>query len=551
MMLVAALCCGFSACDELPQEEEQNQTEQPETPDAPSTPEIPDTPDTPGTDTPDVTSGIYKEVKETYSDWSGNYLITYTTSETVTVFNAWDEDTYGQSSKDIISAKTADGISSAEGDPHMSVVTKVGDYYSINVSNVGYIGYEGSKNSLSRTSTEPKSTDTHYLWKLSYKEGGDVWVRNAAVDSRRLQWNSNHPRFACYTGSQQELTLYRRSVSTGSNPPSADPGPDDPEVPDTPAPNPDPDPVPDPNPDPDPVPDPTPEPEPDPEPDPGQGTSGLHSWYELPVMDLKSSGKYLVDANDSDLYYAYHMCAGNEKGPGGKKARNYTVCYSAEHHCPVWVAAPRHKMYESGASRTDAYGKDPDIPSDIQYNSKSTGGSCNKGHMLGSAERLSSTATNKQVFYYTNIAPQYSSTFNTGGGGWNTLEDWVDGQVCSDTLYVVIGTYFKSYTDRRGYSDSPKTISFGGRSDVTRPSMFYYILLRTKKGNSGKPLSQCSASEIKCAAFVRSHATPKGVKVSEKDLMSVSDLERLTGFTYFPNVPQAVKNSYNASDWGL
>ena len=41
------------------------------------------------------------------------------------------------------------------------------------------------------------------------------------------------------------------------------------------------------------------------------------------------------------------------------------------------------------------------------------------------------------------------------------------------------------------------------------------------------------------------------VAVSEKDLMSVSDLEKLTGFTYFPNVPQAVKDSYKASDWGL
>ena len=81
--------------------------------------------------------------------------------------------------------------------------------------------------------------------------------------------------------------------------------------------------------------------------------------------------------------------------------------------------------------------------------------------------------------------------------------------------------------------------------------MFYYILMRIKKGNSGKPLSQCSASEIKCAAFVRSHKTPKGVPVSEKDLMSVSDLEKITGFTYFPNVPQAPKDSYKASDWGL
>lgn len=282
------------------------------------------------------------------------------------------------------------------------------------------------------------------------------------------------------------------------------------------------------------------------------GQSGKYGWYELPAINYTQSGSYMIDSHDSDLYYAHHLCAGNEKGPGGKKARNYTVCYSAEHHCPVWVAAPRHQMYQTKATdRTDAYGKDPDIPSNIQYNSKSTGGGCNKGHMLGSAERTSSSATNKQVFYYTNIAPQYSDTFNTGGGGWNTLEDWVDGQVCSDTLYVVIGAYFDKYTDKRGNSASPKKISFGGRSDVSCPTMFYYILMRTKSGSSGKALKDCTASEIQCAAFVRSHKTPKGVKVSEQDMMSVSDLEKITGFTYFPNVPQAPKGSYRAADWGL
>lgn len=281
------------------------------------------------------------------------------------------------------------------------------------------------------------------------------------------------------------------------------------------------------------------------------GQSGKYGWYELPQFKYNQSGSYMIDATDSDLYYAHHICAGGERGPGGKTARNYTVCFSAEHHCPVWVAAPRHSMYESGASRTNAYGKDPNIPSDIQYNSKSTGGGCNKGHMLGSAERLSTSATNKQVFYYTNIAPQYSDTFNNGGGGWNILEDWVDDQVCSDTLYVVIGAYFDNYTDKRGNSASPKKISFGGRSDVSCPTMFYYILMRTKSGSSGKSLSQCKASEIKCAAFVRSHKTAKGTKVSSQDLMSVSDLEKVTGFTYFPNVPHAPKSTCSASDWGL
>ena len=273
-------------------------------------------------------------------------------------------------------------------------------------------------------------------------------------------------------------------------------------------------------------------------------------WYEAPVMNITKSGNYRVNSDDPTQYYAIHMCAGGEKGPGGKTARNYTVCYSAEYHCPVWVAAPRHSMYVGGSGRTDAYRQDPDIPSNIQYNSKSTGGGCNKGHMLGSAERTSSTATNRDVFYYTNIAPQLSSNFNTGGGRWNVLEDYVDNQVCADTLYEVLGCYFDRYTDAYGETQTPSTISFGGRSDVSMPTMFYYVLLRTKKGNSGKALKDCTADELKCVAFVRSHVNVRQA-VSARELMSVADLERITGVTYFPNVPNAPKDTFKASDWGL
>lgn len=501
--------------------------------------EDPETPVVPEPEEPQ--ESYYVEVAENFSDWSGDYLITYTSGSTVLVLNSHDETKgYGV---DISSTLTAQGIHSDDGDQYKAVVEKSGNGYTINVAGIGYLGLENAKNSVNASAT---ASSDNYRWTFSYKDGGSVWVRNMAYDNYRLQWNASANIFRCYTGSQKELTLYRRGISTGGNGGGSTPG-----GPGTDQPV-DPDPTPDPNPEPDPEPDPDPD-QPGNEdiPTPVPGQSGKYGWYELPVINYSQSGSYLIDSYDSDLYYAHHMCAGGEKGPGGKTARNYTVCFSAEHHCPVWVAAPRHKMYQSGASRTDAYAKDPSIPADIQYNSKSTGGGCNKGHMLGSAERLSSTATNKQVFYYSNIAPQYTDTFNTGGGGWNTLEDWVDGQVCSDTLYVVIGAYFEKYTDRRGYTDSPATISYGGRNDVSRPTMFYYILMRTKSGSSGKALKDCTASEIKCAAFVRSHKTPKGVKVSEQDMMSVSDLEKLTGFTYFPNVPQAPKTTYNASDWGL
>lgn len=304
-----------------------------------------------------------------------------------------------------------------------------------------------------------------------------------------------------------------------------------------------PDPTPDP--DPEPTPDPTPDPDPTPTPTPAEGKYG---WVELPVInDADGNG---VHDTDSNIYYAHHLCAGGEQNAQRNgSARNYTVCYSAKHHCPLWVAAPRHAMYEKkNTDRTDAYGTDPKIPSSVQYSSKATGGGCNKGHMLGSAERLCSAATNRQVFYYTNIAPQYSTTFNTGGGAWNNLEDHIDGLVCSDTLYVVVGCYFDSFS-KNGASATPKTISFGGRSDVSCPTMFYYALLRTKSGNSGKSVRDCSASELQCAAFTICHTMSKGHEPEAADMMSISDLERLTGFSYFQNVPNAPKGSYSASDW--
>ena len=296
--------------------------------------------------------------------------------------------------------------------------------------------------------------------------------------------------------------------------------------------------------------DPAPGPGDDPDPQP-QPSGAQPGWYELPQMDIEMSGKYMVNASNNSLYYAWHICPDVYGPVSGRLARNYTVCYDSEKICPLWVAAPRHDMYAvKNCSRTNAYDPDPSVPSDLQYKNKDTGGNCNKGHMLGSEERLVSSATNKQVFYYTNIAPQLSANFNNGGGRWNLLEDYVETQVCADTLYETLGCYFEKYTDAYGETQNPSKISFGGRSGVSMPTMFYYVLLRTKSGNTRKALKDCSRDELKCVAFVRAHVNVRQA-VTRKELMSVSDLEKITGVSYFANVPQAPKDSFSASDWGL
>lgn len=295
--------------------------------------------------------------------------------------------------------------------------------------------------------------------------------------------------------------------------------------------------------------------------DPDEGGDGEDTefvyrtgWPELPRSnEYVYQTNYRRDNDNNDYYYAHHLCPDVNNAQNNGRARNYTVCFSAKHHCPLWVAAPRHAKYEKGSGRSESYKADPNIPSNLQYNSTSVGSSgCNKGHMLGSAERTVTSATNAQVFYYSNIAPQDATSFNTGGGAWNVLEDWVDGKVCQDTTYVVIGAYFDNYTDKlRGYNATAKKISYCGRTDVSWPTMFYYVILRTKKGNTGKSIQNCSADEIMCAAFVRSHNCAKGTKITSQDMMSVAELEQLTGFTYFANVQNAPKDSFNPSDWGL
>lgn len=265
-----------------------------------------------------------------------------------------------------------------------------------------------------------------------------------------------------------------------------------------------------------PDPDPNPDPDPDPDPNPGKALFGK-SWAEMPAELVKSG----------DYYYTYHM------RPDASKIRNYTVCYSKDLMCPVWVAAPMHSSYKGSSGRTDAYGQDPTLG--CTQAGKWSG--YTRGHMLGSSDRTVSRETNRQVFYYSNIAPQMQSGFNTGGGAWNNLEDFTDRQWCADTLYQVIGCY---------WTDKNKKVG-----STVIPTHYYKILLRTKKGNTRKSVAQCSADELQCAVFMVEHKSKKGQKPSASIMMSVAELEKMTGFTYFPNVPNAPKGAFNPSDWGL
>ena len=262
-------------------------------------------------------------------------------------------------------------------------------------------------------------------------------------------------------------------------------------------------------------------------------------WAELPA-----------ERKAKELYYAYHTISEED---AADPRRNYAVCFNADMHCPAWVAFVLHPSFTGETKRVDNYQYDPQLPINIQPQLKrSYGGDYSRGHLLGSAERNTSRAANDQTFYVTNIAPQIRVGFNSAGGAWNNLESFVDKQICSDTLYVVTGCLFGEFTDSDGAIIEPtKAINRNDEKEIGVPTAYYKALLRTRKGNTGKSVTRCKASEIKCAAFIVGHRSAKGRKPSAQEMISIEELERLTGEEFFVNVKHAPKQQAVASDWGL
>ena len=301
---------------------------------------------------------------------------------------------------------------------------------------------------------------------------------------------------------------------------------------------------------------------------------GLKKRYaELPAVD-----------NDNPDYYYNTLYT---KTVSSKKhVRNYSFCYDTRRHNPIWVAFPMHSIYAEGSGRSrDDNGNDPwmkypdlddgqqsiiyDITKDGSHmfwsNSASQGRrqdgdasvtlTWTKGHLCMSSSRSGAgEEINLQTFYPVNIAPQpnqYSGLFSTI---WGLTEDfhWQRGsQICPDTLYVVTGCKYADDT----WIEYDAT-DWGDRCDYSKPCVIpthqFKVFLRTREGDTGKPVHQCSASELKTIGFWMDIFIPGSSSTSLADYaVSVAQVERLTGLTFFPDIPSEVKEQCNPEDWGL
>lgn len=253
------------------------------------------------------------------------------------------------------------------------------------------------------------------------------------------------------------------------------------------------------------------------------------AWAELPAR-----------RESADYVYVSHFAS-----LGGRNVRNYSYCYDKTLHTAHWVAYPLHGVYRGTVDRTNEFGYDPKIDYSWQpdLGAGSYRGSYDRGHQLPSADRTATRELNEQTFYATNMTPQLD---RLNQDMWARLESKVRTQMCSDTLYVVTGCHYASTatttTDRKGMV-------------CPVPTNYFKVLLRTRSGDSGKRIADCSADELKAIGFWVEQRSYGDIDPPASLCRSVAEIEALTGFTFFPNLSEAaaaaVKGQNVPVQWGI
>ena len=265
----------------------------------------------------------------------------------------------------------------------------------------------------------------------------------------------------------------------------------------------------------------------EPDPDPDDPWPGLESdpyqsgWMELPAVEDEEGRAFIYHTAEVD----------------GQQKRNYSMLYDAAGRIALWVAYPLCGDY-IGSGRTDAWGYDPKIPDEYEplLNHGWPERGFDRGHQIPSGSRNANMAMNRQTFYYTNMTAQVSR-FNQGL--WANLENRVRGfvSVC-DTLYVVTGPIFDSGEPERWTEDN-------AGNPVAVPDGYFKAVLSYS----------VSSSAYYSVAFVYDNEEYSRSNPTASDMCSVSEVEAITGFTFFNNLPQSVarsvKNQCEPERWGL
>ena len=225
---------------------------------------------------------------------------------------------------------------------------------------------------------------------------------------------------------------------------------------------------------------------------------------------------------------------------------NYAMEYSKEKMHSRWVAYRYDsKLKAQVTSRSDEWGVEPFYNNNKTYQI-ATGffGGYNRGHLVGSAERLYSREANVQTFYMSNMSPMNGNFNSIYWGEIETLvRKWGRNCGAGDTLYVVKGGTLDSLLTTTTVKNT-----LGETVQMAVPK-YYYIAV----------LSLSSEGKAKAIGFWIEHKDFKDSslsnlkKIRQAAACTIDELEERTGIDFFCNVPDCIENiveaRYTRSSW--
>ncbi|MBR3479171.1 MAG: DNA/RNA non-specific endonuclease [Prevotella sp.] len=201
------------------------------------------------------------------------------------------------------------------------------------------------------------------------------------------------------------------------------------------------------------------------------------------------------------------------------RRKGYVTSYNTETKNPNWVAWHLTAEHTDGdVPRLNNYFEDEDVPLPRATDDDYRRSGWTHGHMCPAADNKWNEVAMRESCLLTNICPQDGSL---NSGLWNTIEgncrQWA--RKYGD-VYIVCGPVF--------LNREHETI---GENKVVVPEAFFKVIL-------------CLQGTPKAIGFVVRNN--EGKKKKDQFVNTVDDVERITGYDFFPALPDSIEDVVEA-----
>ena len=221
----------------------------------------------------------------------------------------------------------------------------------------------------------------------------------------------------------------------------------------------------------------------------------------------------------------------------------YAMSYNRDLGRPNWVSwhLTNDWIPVSHPARVDTFRPDPEVPA-AWYRVQSfdfSGSGFDRGHLTPNADRESSIPVNQATFLMSNMMAQAPAN---NQGPWGDLEEYLRTLVRStpaNEVYIVAGP-----AGTGGSGSNGSTTNTLANGHVTVPAMTWKVALVLSDNGTNDDISRVNCSTTALAVIM-----PNTQSVNSDwhaSITTVNNVETLTGYHFFTNLPQPIQNCIKA-----